>query len=395
MCQQAALENASTDVVHSIVCGLLPRDVVAMSMSARALNITCQRQRQGASLGRHRLRLRLRGVRTKLEYRQAFVESICTGAPLSVQQCLPRLLRLLSSSSDGVRDLAAAVQKTLQRVDTQNMVPPSALARVHQDCLNVASFVCLLAWKSRMRSRRASRAAAEEQGGVQVVAFEQPDMPAAADGEDQQQGAASSSGSRSVSMSTSGSSSRRSSGSASGSSMSTGELSRAPSAHAEVQVDPSMIAQGTINAPAHDTAPAAAAPEDPNPDTPPASSLHQAGAATPSQQQQQVTAPQVRVQSMGMQTEHSGDLRELQDLLSGFQAISCSPNVHLRFAQATMQLLLHQMEKEVAAWHMHPAELVAEQVLGEVVAAAAAAVAGNAAAAAAAAAGAGQDDAQV
>jgi hypothetical protein len=393
MCQPAALENTSTDVVHSIVCGLLPRDVVAMSLAARALHITCQGQRQGASLGRHRLRTRLRGVRTQLEYRQAFVESICTGAPLSVQQCLPKLLRLLSSSSDGVRDLAAAVQKTLQRVDTQNMVPPTALVRVHQDCLNVASFVCLLAWKSRMRSRRASRAAAEEQGGVQVVAFEQPEEPAAA--EDQTQPAASSSSSRSVSMATSGSSSRRSSGSAAGSSsMSTGELSRASSAHAEVQVDPGMIADSTIHPPASGMPPAAA-PEDANPDTPSgsSSSLNNQDAATNHPHQQRVAPAQVRLQSMGIQTEHSGDLKELQDLLAGFQAISCSPNVHLRFAAATMQLLLHQMEKEVASWHMHPAEAVAEQVLGEVVAAAAAAVAGNAAAAAAAA-GAAQNDAQ-
>jgi hypothetical protein len=149
-----------------------------------------------------------------------------------------------------------------------------------------------------------------------------------------------------------------------------------------------MIADGTIHHPAEATPPAAAA-EHSNQVPTPGDCL----TSTDSASQQQVAAAPVQLQSMGIQTEHSGDLRELQDLLAGFQAISCSTNVHLRFASATMQLLLHQMEKEVAAWHMHPAEAVAEQVLGEVVAAAAAAVAGGAAAAAAAA-GAEQNDAQ-
>lgn len=69
----------------------------------------------------------------------------------------------LQASPDGIRDLAAAVQHALAAVTHQTAVPPVYLQHMRQDLVRMANFVCLLAWRLHLRSRRARRLQQQQQ----------------------------------------------------------------------------------------------------------------------------------------------------------------------------------------------------------------------------------------
>ena len=160
--------HCSSDALEEILRFLPPIDVVRLSLSDKSFMHELTVRRKAIVFARSQARVRLRYIRTMLKQRVLFQRALYPDLGTSTaDECVDKLLGQLERSPDGVRDLSAAVQKVMQRISSQSVVAPVWVKRLHQDTVNIASFVCLLAWRSHMRNRRAD--------SVDVHAVEQTD----------------------------------------------------------------------------------------------------------------------------------------------------------------------------------------------------------------------------
>jgi hypothetical protein len=219
------------------------------------------------------------------------------------------VLFLLQRSPDGIRDLAAAVQAALE--SHQSSTPPHVLKAVQEDCVRLANFVCLFAWKLHLRNRRA---ALQQQPAHQQLAA------AGFNGWDDD------------------------------------------AAEADVQVvlidpHPAVEQQQQQQHLELEAAAASQAGAGPAAQQQPAE-MPQPYFAPQQQQQQQQQQP-VQVSSVSSQTELGPSLAEVAELVSGLRGLMASANPSLKPCRATLNLLLHHINQQLAAWNLPAAVGVA------------------------------------
>uniref|UniRef100_A0A383V8Z1 Uncharacterized protein n=1 Tax=Tetradesmus obliquus TaxID=3088 RepID=A0A383V8Z1_TETOB len=306
------------DIQRILLDVLSPRDVCHLGASCSTLSAISAQRRQAYITSRHRLGLRAQHIRTVLQQRRQFLqEEIKLVELLDTATAQEQILEQLQRSPDGIRDLAAAVQAALASVTHQSSTPPHVLKAVQEDCVRLANFVCLFAWKLHLRNRRAAlqRQPAQQQpaaadfnawdvdeddaaeAGVQVVLLEP--QPAVQQPQQQQQ------------------------------QQQQQQLELGAAAAPQAAADPAVQQQQQQQQPAADVHP------------------HPAP-----QQQQQQQQQVVQVTSVSSQTELGPSLAEVRELVSGLRSLMAPANTSLKPCRASLNLLLHHINLQLAAWNL-------------------------------------------
>lgn len=244
----------------------------------------------------------------------------------------------LQASPDGIRDLAAAVQQALATVTHQTAIPPAHLQHMQQDLVRMANFVCLLAWRLHLRSRRARRLHQQQQqqlGG----AVDQPHGHLFADAAFDEDDAV-------VVI-----------------------LDEGPEQHIQaLQQEQQVGLEGAQQEPEHVQGLLGVQGGPPLVVTVHVDNQHlQAGGLEMQQQQQQhlnnpaaadpaeapVAAPAPAHVSVSVQTDDLGPtMREVRELLSGLSALMQPDNPSLKPGRATLALLNHHITQQLQAWNL-------------------------------------------
>lgn len=243
--------------------------------------------------------------------------------------CYAIPLKHVQASPDGIRDLAAAVQQSLASVTTQTSVPPACLQHIQQDLVRMANFVCLVAWRLHLRSRRARRLRQQQQDfaalqapgtAFAAAAYDDSDVVVVVINEDVAQ-----------------------------------------------QIQPADAALGPIQQEHHvqNEAEHVQGLLDPQQQHMMEVTLHveqqqQLAIAAPAPSDAPLPAP-ARV-SVSVQTDDLGPtMREVNELLSGLKALMQPGNLSMKPGRATLALLNHHIKLQLQAWNLQPQQQVVAQ----------------------------------
>ncbi|KAF8071002.1 TBC2 [Scenedesmus sp. PABB004] len=171
------------DSLGVVLARLEPADIASLSLASRDAGAAAGTARRGIARARLGLRARLRAARGVLAHREHFLRAEASAATAPRAAAARSVLELVQRSPDGTRDLAAAVHAALSSVTHQRVVPPASLRVVQDDLARLASYVCLLAWRTRMRNRTRAEGRQQlqqqEPGAAQQAAPVEPRLPRA------------------------------------------------------------------------------------------------------------------------------------------------------------------------------------------------------------------------
>eukprot|EP00879_Flechtneria_rotunda_P005355 GHRR01005642.1.p1 GENE.GHRR01005642.1~~GHRR01005642.1.p1 ORF type:complete len:331 (+),score=135.99 GHRR01005642.1:598-1590(+) len=168
------LEGCCIDTTQEIVALLDPSHVCHLRACSKLLAQTVKKRHAAVLWSRHRVKMQLRRARRVIRQRDSWVAYACKLQQLAEEPVIQdSILHKLQKSPDGIRDLAAAVQQALGIVTHQTFIQPAFVKHVREDLVRFANFVCLLAWRIHLRSRRAARQAAATTAGHNSTGVQQ------------------------------------------------------------------------------------------------------------------------------------------------------------------------------------------------------------------------------
>jgi hypothetical protein len=167
---QRSLLLLPDDIWEHILERVEPTEVCSFGCSTTTTRSLAGKRKAGVLLGRLWGRLHLRAVRQAMQARSTFVTTHCSLEELhSREACQASILETLQASPDPLPDLAAALQKGLTIITSQDeaALHHSTAAPIRKDLVRCANYVCLLAWRQRRGMRH--RLAAAQQVVLQQV----------------------------------------------------------------------------------------------------------------------------------------------------------------------------------------------------------------------------------